>query len=374
MAGVRERRVLIGTPVLDLETPVLVVDLAALEHNIGVIARHYSGGGADADQAIRLRPHGKNHKAPGILAMQVAAGGTVGGVCAAKVSEAEVFVEAGAGNVLIANQVVDPAKIRRLVALAGRVETTVAVDSVAQVALLARGPASSGAGLGVVIEVDTMMGRAGVRSVAQAVALARRVAATPGLEFRGVMSHQVLRGPGDRANRFAEGGRYIERVLEVRRAIEDAGIAVDIVSTGESWTYDVAATYPEVTEIEGGTYVFMEVPYAYMREFRFALRVMGRVVARPDARTAIGDVPIDAIGAPNGLPTLEGPDAVTVTAIDHHGVVLSGDDDLSLQVGDPFFLLTHQQDVTVNRWDRYVGVRDGRVERIIEAPARGCVH
>ena len=361
---------MIGTPLQDLETPVLVVDLDALEHNIGVIARHYSG---EADKAIRLRPHGKNHKAPEILAMQVAAGGTVGGVCAAKVSEAEVFVEAGAGNVLIANQVVDPAKIRRLVALAERVETTVAVDSDAQVALLARGVESSAAALGVVIEVDTMMGRGGVRSVEQAVALARRVTATPGLRFRGVMSHQVLRGPGERANRFAEGGRYIERVLEARRAIEDAGIAVDIVSTGESWTYDVAATFPEVTEIEGGTYVFMEVPYAYMREFRFALRVMGRVVARPDARTAIGDVPIDAIGAPNGLPTLEGPDGVTVTAIDHHGVVLSGDDDLPLRVGDHFFLLTHQQDVTVNRWDRYVGVRDGRVERIIEAPARGCV-
>lgn len=358
---------MIGTPVLDLDTPVLLVDLDALEHNIGVIAGHYS------DKVIRLRPHGKNHKAPEILAMQVAAGGTVGGVCAAKVSEAEVFVDAGAGNVLIANQVVDPAKIQRLVALAQRVETTVAVDSEAQVALLARGVDSGDTPLGVVIEVDTMMGRAGVRSVEQAVALARRVVATPGLRFRGVMSHQVLRGPADRAGRFSEGGRFIERALEAKRAIEDAGIEMDVVSTGESWTYDVAATYPEVTEIEGGTYVFMEVPYAYMREFKFALRVMGRVVARPDARTAIGDVPIDAIGAPNGLPTLEGPDGVAVTAIDHHGVVLSGDADLPLRIGDPFFLLTHQQDVTVNRWERFVAVRDGRVEKIIEAPARGCV-
>lgn len=363
---------MIGTPILELDTPVLLVDLDALEHNIGVIARHYTD--RDADRAIRLRPHGKNHKAPEILEMQVAAGGTVGGVCAAKVSEAEVFVDAGAGNVLVANQVVDPAKIRRLVALAGRVETTVAVDSGEQVALLARGAESSGTPLGVVIEVDTMMGRAGVRSVEQAVTLARRVVATPGLRFRGVMSHQVLRGPADRAGRFSEGGRYIERALAAKRAIEDAGIDVDIVSTGESWTYDVAATYPEVTEIEGGTYVFMEVPYAYMREFRFALRVMGRVVERPDTRTAIGDVPIDAIGAPNGLPTLEGPDGVTVTGIDHHGVVLSGNADLPLGIGDPFFLLTHQQDVTVNRWDRFVGVRDGRVEKIIEAPARGCVH
>ena len=188
------------------------------------------------------------------------------------------------------------------------------------------------------------------------------------------MSHQVLRGPTDREHRFAEGGRCIERALAAKRAIEAAGIPVDMVSTGESWTYDVAADYPEVTEIEGGTYVFMEVPYAYMEEFRFALRIMGRVVSRPDPGTAIGDVPIDAVGAPNGPPTLEGPEGVEVTGIDHHGVVLSGAPDLPLGVGDPFFLLTHQQDVTVNRWDRFVGVRGGRVERVIEAPARGCVH
>ena len=307
--------------------------------------------------------------------MQVAAGGTVGGVCAAKVSEAEVFVDAGADNVLVANQVVDADKIRRLALLARRVETMVAVDAEAQIERLAAGAGAVGATLGVVIEIDTVMRRAGVRSLDHAVALARVVSAMPNLRFRGVMSHQVplVRAP-DRTQRFAEGGRSIERVLEAKKAIEAVGIPVDVVSTGESWTYDVAATYPEVTEIEGGTYVVMEVPYAYMREFRFAARVMGRVYARPDAHTAIGDVPIDAIGAPNGAPTLEGLDDVTVTGIDHHGVVLSGEGVRSLEVGAQFFLLTHQQDITVNRWDRLVGVRDGVVETIFETTARGCVH
>ena len=355
---------MIGMPVEQLETPVLVIDMDALGHNIGVIARHYR------DKRIRLRPHGKNHKSPQVLAMQVAAGGTVGGVCAAK-----VFADAGADNVLIANQVVDADKIRRLALLARRVETMVAVDAETQIERLAAGAGAVGATLGIVIEIDTVMRRAGVRSIEQAVALARIVSLMPNLQFRGVMSHQVplVRAP-NRAQRFAEGGRSIERVLEAKKAIEAVGIPVDVVSTGESWTYDVAATYPEVTEIEGGTYVVMEVPYAYMREFRFAARVMGRVYARPDAHTAIGDVPIDAIGAPNGLPTLEGFDAVAVSEIDHHGVVLSGEDPLPLEIGTHFFLLTHQQDVTMNRWDRYVGVRNGVVETIFEASARGCVH
>ena len=359
---------MIGTPVEALETPVLLVDMDALEHNIGVIAGHYH------DRHIRLRPHGKNHKSPRILAMQIAAGGTVGGVCAAKVSEAEVFAEAGAGNVLIANQVVDADKIRRLAMLARRVDTMVAIDDEMQIERLAAGARAAGATLGVVIEIDTVMRRGGVRSTSHAVTLARIVAGTPHLRFRGVMSHQVpvVESP-NRDQRFAEGGRSIERVLEIKKAIEAAGVPVEVVSTGESWTYDVAASYPEVTEIEGGTYVLMEVPYAYMREFHLAIRVMGRVYARPDARTAIGDVPIDAIGVPNGLPTLERDD-VTVTAIDHHGVVLSGEGVRSLEVGAHFFLHTHQQDVTVNRWDRLVGVRDGVVETIFETSARGCVH
>ncbi len=351
----------------EIETPALVLDLDALEHNIAVIANHYR------NKPIRLRPHGKNHKSPEIFAMQVAAGGTVGGICAAKVSEAEVFADAGAGNVLIANQIIGEDKIARLAALARRVDTTVAVDAAVHVDRLSAGARRAGATLGIVIEIDTSMGRGGVRTTQQAVALAQQTTRAPNLRFRGVMSHQVpqVRPPSEE-QRFAEGNHWIARVLEVKRAIEAAGVPVELVSTGESWTYDVAATHPEVDEIQGGTYIVMEVPYAFMTEFRFAARIMGRIVERRDAETYVGDVPIDAIGAPNGLPTVERPDGLTVASIDHHGVVLQGD--RALSVGDPFFVLTHQQDITMNRWDRYLGVRNGVVERVIEAPARGCIH
>ena len=361
---------MIGTPVEELDTPVLLIDLAALEHNIGVIAEHYRG------RSIRLRPHGKNHKCPRILAMQIEAGGTVGGVCAAKVSEAEAFVHAGAAhNVLVANQVVAPRKIRRLAALARDVDLMVAVDHEEQIELLETGARDERATIGVVIEIDTTMGRGGVRSVDHAVRLARKVGAATHLTFRGVMSHQTpsVAAPTT-AERFVEGRRAIDKVLAAKRGIEEAGIPVKVVSTGESWTYDVAATYSEVTEIEGGTYVVMEMAYAYMTEFRQAVRIMGRVVARPDAGTAVGDVPIDAIAAPRGLPTLADLPGVRVTALDHHGVTLTSDDRMPLAVGQPFYLQTHQQDMTMNRWDRYLGVRDGRVCTVLHADARGCVH
>ena len=360
----------IGTRIEELDTPVLLIDMSALEHNIGVIAGHYEG------RSIRLRPHGKNHKCPRILAMQIAAGGTVGGVCAAKVSEAETFVHAGAAqNVLVANQVVAPRKIRRLAALAHVADVMVAIDHVDQIELLQKGAREEKATIGVVIEIDTTMGRGGVRSVDHAVRLVRDVCDRPNLAFRGLMSHQTpsVEAP-TRDERFVQGGRAIDKVLAVKRAIEGSGIAVEVVSTGESWTYDVAATYPEVTEIEGGTYVVMEMAYAYMAEFRQAVRIMGRVVARPDAHTAVGDVPIDAIGAPRGLPSVADIRGVTVEALDHHGVTLKSEAPMPLALGDPFFLRTHQQDMTMNRWDRFLGVRDGRVCTVFHADARGCVH
>src|SRR5262249_23147174 len=111
-----------GTPVTELTTPCLVVDLDALQHNIAVVARQYR------DTAVKLRPHVKNHKCPQIAHLQLSAGGTVGGVCAAKVAEAEIMVEAGIRSVLVANQVVTPGKIRRLASLARRADVIVAVD------------------------------------------------------------------------------------------------------------------------------------------------------------------------------------------------------------------------------------------------------
>ena len=364
-------RPLPGTPVEEVVTPVLLIDMDALEHNIGVIAGRYQDIGRGT--GTKLRPHIKNHKSPQIAWMQVNAGGTVGGVCAAKVSEAEVFVEAGFPNVLIANQVVTPAKILRLASLAKRADLMVAVDDLEQVRRLSKGAVAAKATIGVVIEVDTMMRRGGIRALEQGVALAKEIDAAPGLRFRGVQSHQVPEVPAPtREQRFEQGTRFMNLVLDAKRAIEEAGIAVGLVSTGESWTYDVAAALPGITEIEGGTYIVMEVPYAYMTEFTLAAKVMGTIVSRPSEHTAIGDISVEAIGAPNGPPSVEGLDRVRVRAMSLEATVLESNGPMPLRVGDRYTLITHQQDITMNRWDHYIGVRNGRVEVVFDVTARGC--
>jgi D-serine deaminase-like pyridoxal phosphate-dependent protein len=303
------------------------------------------------------------------------AGGTVGGVCAAKVSEAEVMVEGGIADVLIANQVVGPDKIARLCALAKRADMKVAIDSAENLRALSAMAQQHGVTLGVLIEVDTSMHRAGIRQTTRGVELAQLATTLPGIAFRGVMSHQTVPGQPDKHTRQVEGRRYIQMCLDVKDAIAATGIPVDIVSTGETWTYDVAADLPGVTEVQGGTYMLMSTSYSYMDEFQIAAKILGTIISTPEPGVAIGDVGSWALASPGGvLPAVERMPGVTVTALHAAQIVLHSDGTTPLRVGDQFLLHSGQQDITVSRWDQIIAVRHGVVEAVWELPARGCHH
>ena len=359
----------VGTPVNDLDTPCLLVDLDAFEHNLNVIARTYR------DTPTKMRGHVKNLKSPIMAHMQLRAGGTVGGICAAKVAEAEVMVEGGIDDIFITNQVVTRDKIARACSLAKRADIMVAVDDTGNLHHLSELAHEHDVTLGVVIEVDTSMGRAGIRRVEQGVELARLAAGLPGIAFKGVMSHQTLPGRPDRETRMIEGRRYIQMCLDVKEAIEEAGIAVEVVSSGESWTYDVAAGVPGVTEVEGGTYALMSTQYTYLDEFEIAAKVLAGVISTPRPGVAIGDVGVRALASPGGvLPSLEGVPGVVVEALHEEHIVLRAQGAMPLQVGDKFLLHSGQQDIMVNRWDQFIAVRGGQVEAVWDILARGCHH
>jgi D-serine deaminase-like pyridoxal phosphate-dependent protein len=358
-----------GTRLEDLDTPCLVIDLEALEHNFRLIADTYR------DSTCKMRTHVKNLKTPVLAHMQMRAGGTVGGVCAAKVAEAEVMVEGGINDIFIANQVVARDKIERLCALAKQADVKVAIDDPRNLQELSEVAHAHGVTVGVVIEVDTSMHRAGVRRIAQGVDLAKLASTLPGIAFKGVMSHQTIPGRPNKETRLIEGRRFIQMCLDVKGAIEAAGMPVEVVSTGESWTYDVARDIPGVTEVEGGTYALMSHSYSFMREFRLAAKVLSVIISTPRPGIAIGDVGMRALAAPGGvLPEVEGMPGVTVEALHPDHIVLRSEGMTPLKVGDKFLLHSGQQDVMVNRWDQFIAVRHGIVEAVWEIPARGCHH
>ena len=359
-------RPLPGTPVYDLDTPCLLIDLVAVENNYGVVAETYR------DTVCKMRQHTKNIKSPRLARMQIEEGGTVGGVCTAKVSEAEVMVEGGVTDVLVANQVARRDKIARLCALARRAEVKVCADNAGNLHDLSEIASEHGVSIGVLVEINTAMGRAGARSPEQAVALAKLANELPGIEFKGVMSHQSSEEK-DREARAIIARDYIQICLDAAAAVEQAGIPVEVVSTGETFSYDAAARIPGVTEVEGGTYALMCTRYSFMEEFQVANKVLCTVVSTPNPGVALADVGSRAMTIPAGdPPAVEGRPGVTVERLLDEHTVLRVDDGDSLSIGDKLILLPYYQDMLVNRWDQYIAVRDGVVEEVWDIPGRGC--
>ena len=361
-----------GTPICDLDTPCLLVDLEALEHNQRVVADTYR------DTVCKMAPHAKNTKCPILAHMQFRAGGTDERVCCAKVSEAEVMVEGGIRNIMIANQIVTEDKIARLCAVAKRASIRVAIDDPRNLGALSQAARRNGVTIGVVVEVSTSARRAGVRSanpggIEKGVALAKLARELPGIEFKGVMSHQSLTGKPDKETRFRDGKPFFQMCLDVKDAIEAVGIPVEVVSSGETFSYDIAATMPGVTEVEGGSYMLMSHGFDYMTEFRIAAKVLTTIISTPRPGVAIGDVGSRAL-ALRVWPAIDGMPGVAVEAIHEEHIVLRMEGPTRLEVGDKLLLVSGQQDFMTDRWDQYIAVRKGVVEAVWDILARGCYH
>ncbi len=356
-----------GTPVAQLDTPCLILDMDALDHNMDVIADFYVG------RHSKLRGHSKNHKSPAIALRQIQRGGTIGGVCAAKVAEAEVMVQGGVASVFVTSEVVAPAKIARLCALADQAEILVACENEANARDLSQAAVAQGVDLGVVIEQETGLLRCGVQDVEPGMALARTIDSLPGLSLKGVMSHQMMAEPsGDLEDRATEAHRLIQPVLDLREAMLTDGLPVEIVSTGETWSYDIAGDMPEVTEIQGGSYLVMETSYEYMEDFHLAGKVLSSIISVPRPGTAVGDAGARAVGGMKGLPRVEGRPGVEAVDMDTDRTVFQVAEGAELAIGDQIVLLPGQQDAMVSRWDRFIGIRDGVVEAVWDIEARGC--
>ncbi len=357
----------IGTAAADLDTPALLVDLEAFEHNLATMAAFFAG------REARLRPHAKTHKCPEIARRQLAAGAR--GVTCAKVGEAEVLVAAGIADILIANQVVGPAKIARLMALAAQAPLTVAVDDAANVAALSAAARDRGVSVRVLVEVDIGMGRCGVSAGQPALDLARQVAASPGLAFAGLMGYEGhLVGIVDPGERRARVEAALAPLLATRDLLERSGLPVAVVSGGGTGTYDVTGSYPGMTEVQAGSYIFMDAHYHPVRpEFRPSLSLLATVVSRAKETQLITDAGLKALSTDMGLPEVLGmADARVGRLSEEHGrIELADPAAVGLRPGDKVQLLPSHCCTTVNLHDRLFAVRGGVVEDVWPIAARG---
>ena len=365
----------IGMAYEDIQTPCLILDLDALERNVkkmGDYARKHN---------MRHRAHGKMHKSVDVLKLQMEQGGAIG-VCCQKVSEAEVFARAGVKDILVSNEVRDPAKIDMLAKMpkhGGRV--IVCVDDVANVADLSRAASKHGTTLDVFVEIDCGAGRCGVTTAAAVVEIAKAVAAAPGLRFLGIQAYQgamqhlddyaARQGQARRCRRPGQGGRR-------RPHRRGAGARAHLRRRHRQLLFQ--SNSHVYNELQCGSYAFMDADYGRIKdkdgdridhgEWENALFILTSVMSHAKPHLAVCDAGLKAQSVNSGLPFVFGRDDVKyIKCSDEHGVI---EDPSSVhKINEKLRLVPGHCDPTCNVHDWYVGVRNGKVESLWPVSARG---
>ncbi|MEL6872897.1 MAG: DSD1 family PLP-dependent enzyme [Pseudomonadota bacterium] len=363
----------VGMSVDEIATPALVVDLDAFEANVATLRDFVSR------TDVQLRAHAKTHKSADIARYQMQHGGAVG-VCCQKVSEAEALVHAGIDNVLVSNQVTDPARIKSLAEMAARATVSVCVDDAATIPVLSEAAAQADQQIGCLVEVDVGAGRCGVAPGDAAVPLAKAISDAPGLTFEGVQAYhggaQHIRDYGQRRDVLAGVVAETSRTVE---ALIGAGLACNTVAGAGTGSFAFEAQSGVYTELQCGSYIFMDVDYGAIEDadgapistFRNALFLLTGIMSNAKDGQAVCDAGLKVQSVDSGLPRVFGRDDVSyIKCSDEHGVI--ADPGNVLAINDRLWLVPGHCDPTCNIHDWYVGVRGGRVETLWPVTARGC--
>lgn len=383
---------LVGQPVSAIDTPALVVNLDAMTRNLARMAEFAK------KHDVRWRAHAKMHKSSALARLQLQAGAC--GVCVQKTAEAEAMVAGGVHDVYITNEVVSPAKLARVAALAHQVaaengQLAIAVDSVqgvqnlAQAMNEARAAGGGSAVIDVFVELDVGHGRCGVAPGRLAVGLALEIRKHPALRFAGLQAYhgkaQHVRSAQERRSLV---GQVVQDVLFTRRLMEKEGVAVPLVTGAGTGSMVGEAASGAFGELQAGSFMFMDADYALNErdpvqpQFEHALFVKSQVMSL-GLKHAVCDAGHKSHAIDSGMPRVhsltEGePPLAYSNGGDEHGILRLVQDEGQLPpLGSTVWLIPGHCDPTVNLHDHLIGVKGGlakgRVERIIRVDARGAL-
>lgn len=351
----------------DLETPALVIDLYKLDRNINKMADYMKSTGCN------LRPHFKTHKCPTIAHKQIKAGAI--GITCAKLGEAEVLAKAGIDNILIANQIVQTSKLVRLAGISRLCNIIVAVDSLKNADDLSQAMQAASSNIGVLIEVDVGMGRCGVRNQEEALKLAEKISNSPGLEFKGIMGyegHCVFIDDLEKRRRSTQEANWV--LMNYKCFLEEKGYQVEIVSGGGTGTYNITSKYSGITEIQSGSYIFMDGRYSKIGgvDFENSVSIISTVISKPDEDLAVIDAGLKSMTNEFGIPQVLYPEGASIeTLSEEHSILDTKLCAAKLNTGDKVIILPSHVCTTVNLHDKYYIVGGNIVFSEWEITARG---
>ncbi len=360
----------------DLDTPCLCVDLDRLEANLDRMQTTVAGNG------IASRPHAKTHKCPAIARLQIATGSV--GICTAKISEAEVMFEHGVEQILLTTVNVSPRKIRRAMYLRKWCDGFVqAVDTAANARELSDAAAEAGVVADVTVDVDPGGHRTGITPGAPALELAQLVDTLPGLRLRGMLCYD---GGSQHVTGFAERRRRtlanLEAAADTADRMKRSGLDTGIFSGGGTGTYNIDHETPGMTDVQVGSYVFMDAQYLGIggaeddevySDFAPALTVLttvlndqyeGRVTTDAGAKANTINRPWPIVAGETGMSYTSGSDEFGTLRYEENA-------SRTYRVGDKLDLIVSHCDPVVNLYDQLYGVRGDRVEVVWPIAGRG---
>jgi D-serine deaminase-like pyridoxal phosphate-dependent protein len=357
-----------------LQTPALVLDLDIFERNVAHMVAHAK------KSRIGLRPHAKTHKSVEIAGRQIAAGAN--GICCAKLGEAEALAAGGIESILLTSPVVSEPGIARVAALNARMKELIIVCDNADVAKrLDAAAQESGKRLKVLVDIDPGMSRTGIRAE-KAPALVAQVAEARGLEYAGLQCYagnvQHLESPNERRAQSLEA---MKELGELRDALAKAGHAPKILSGGGTGTFDIDPDARVLTELQVGSYIFMDKQYRDVWEkpgesvpFETSLFVQTTVISANRPGLATTDAGFKSFATDAGPPMLASgaPQGAAYFFFgDEQGGIAYPRDGVQLRPGDVVACMVPHCDPTVNLYDAYHCVRGDTLEAIWPIEARG---
>ena len=360
----------LGSSISTVDTPAVLVDLDKVENNIARLL------GMFQDSSVSVRPHLKTVKSPKFARMLVNAGAR--GVCVAKLSEAEVMAISGFTDVLITTEIIGDAKVARLERLLQtNIDLKVVVDSEYGAQQMNAAAKASEHNLKVLIEINVGQNRAGVEPGAGVLRVAEAVSKCSNLTLVGVQGYeghlQQLPDHADRSKQCLAAMNVLKENVELLRG---AGYKIEVVTTGGTGTGEFCALNSVVTEVQPGSFVFMDASYskALGAGYEHALTILTTVISRPTDRRAVVDAGLKSLSNDCGNAILVEPEHHTYrNAGDEHGIIESTNGPVAVEIGDHLQLIPSHIDTTINLHDFYVCHRKGVVEKIWPIAGRGKV-
>lgn len=297
-----------------IETPALIVERSVFQENMAAMDRLL------AQTSMRLRPHYKSHKSVAVARLQLAAGAK--GITTAKLSEAEDLAQAGVGDILIANQVVQPEKLGRVAVLANKTRLTICVDDAENVLQLERAMAAVGGTLYVLVEYEIGMERCGVETHEEVLALAEWIEAQPHLKFEGVQAYAGHMAHEQDLQVRRQSAEAIEADLKALKAkLTEAGLPPKEITGGSTGTVELKPGDSVYTEMQCGSYLFMDRAYREVGVgFRHSLYLLTTVIStKPDRIVTDGGV--KSLGMDQGDPVFVGYEGLPIRMSEEHGQV-----------------------------------------------------